>query len=263
MRRGGVWGGLCGDTGRLPVVGCSVTEIRVDYAFTLILDDSWMLRIECPLVVTSGSSEPTVVDPSPDPDVMGPLLSLLGSRVSDARATADGALSLSFSTGVSIDVPVDPDFEAWILVADNGEQLIALPGGDTAYFGPNRPGPSAPDEACPTGEDGPAGDRAPWPAEGQDAIQLRVARTFRVCFEDGSELCIGSPFAILAQAGDGSTTKAIVDFSRDPTALRPALRVVNHRVTRVLTPAAGTVVVSFDDGTSLLVASVEPAGPLS
>lgn len=125
----------------VPVAGRSVTQCRLDYAFTLVVADesagSFEIRIEQPFMVTSGAGE-VVLDPEGEPARMAPALGLLHQAIEQAVAFKDGRLELSFTDGGVLSVPVGEDYEAWNIVGPAGLRIVSLPGGELAIWSPER-----------------------------------------------------------------------------------------------------------------------------
>lgn len=125
----------------VPVAGRSVTQCRLDYAFTLVVADesagSFEIRIEQPFVVTSRGDE-VVLDPEGEPARMAPALGLLRQDIEQAAAFKDGRLELSFTDGGVLSVPVGEDYEAWSIVGPAGLRIVSLPGGELAIWSPDR-----------------------------------------------------------------------------------------------------------------------------
>jgi hypothetical protein len=59
---------------------------------------------------------------------MDPLARLCGALITEARAETSGRIYLGFSTGSSLTVEPDEEYEAWTLTSPSGV-LVSLPGG--------------------------------------------------------------------------------------------------------------------------------------
>jgi hypothetical protein len=127
----------------LPIVGGSVTQVRIDFAFGLVIhgpardDVSCEVRISSPFCYESGGASGTV-DPE-QTERLAPLLVLHDAIVVAASATDSGHLELRFERGRTISVPPDPNYEAWYLSVTNRTTkrttaLVSLPGSGTATF---------------------------------------------------------------------------------------------------------------------------------
>jgi hypothetical protein len=119
----------------LPLEEKTVRRCFLDNAFGLELGDApgeTTLRIEGNFVV---SREQASWRLSPErPQDIGPALSLVKLVVRRARAFKDGTLEVSFADGSTLRVPSDPEFEPWVLSANDGMRVVSLPGGDLAIW---------------------------------------------------------------------------------------------------------------------------------
>jgi hypothetical protein len=125
----------------VPMAGLTVTQCRLDYAFSVVVADepagSFEVRIEQPFTVASRGDELTI-DPEGDPVQMAPALRVLRQEVEQAIAFKDGRLELTFGDGVLLRVPVGEDYEAWKIVGPAGLRIVSLPGGELAIWSPER-----------------------------------------------------------------------------------------------------------------------------
>ena len=133
-------GGLVESADRwlVPMVG-TVTQCRLDYAFSLVIADdsagSFEVRIEQPFVV-AGSDGEVRLDPEGDPQQMAPALRVLRRTVEQAIAFKDGGLELTFDDGAVLRVAAGEDYEAWNIVGPGGLRLVSMPGGELAIWSP-------------------------------------------------------------------------------------------------------------------------------
>lgn len=122
----------------VPMVG-TVTQCRLDYAFTLVIADdpegSFEVRIEQPFVVTGSDGEVTL-DAEGDPQQMAPALRVLRRTVEQAIAFKDGGLELTFDDGTVLRVAADEDYEAWNIAGPGGLRVVSMPGGELAIWSP-------------------------------------------------------------------------------------------------------------------------------
>ena len=122
----------------VPMVG-TVTQCRLDYAFSLVVADesagSFEARIEH-LFVVAGHDGETSMDPEADPVLMAPALRVLRRAVDQAIAFKDGRLELTFDDGAVLRVPADEDHEAWNIVGPAGLRVVSMPGGELAIWEP-------------------------------------------------------------------------------------------------------------------------------
>jgi hypothetical protein len=100
------------------LLGTSGVEIVIASPFELVKDeDRWVL------------------DPE-RPEEIAPAFQVLWRIVSNVTVENDGRLVIGFFDGTIVNVPSDPDYEAWEIVAENGLRLICMPGGEVAYWAP-------------------------------------------------------------------------------------------------------------------------------
>jgi hypothetical protein len=122
----------------IPMSGATVTQCRVDSAFTMVAtapdNGTFEVRIETGLRCSLIPDE-RLLDPEDDPRQLAPLLGLLQLEVLRATASSRGELALRFVDGTRLDVPADPDYEAWTLNGPNGLLLVSIPGGDVGVWG--------------------------------------------------------------------------------------------------------------------------------
>jgi hypothetical protein len=125
----------------VPVVGLTVTQCRLDYAYTLVLagedEGSFYVTIEQAFsVAASLEVEGLVVDPERDPVQVAPALRVLRQDVERAVAFKDGRLELTFGDGAVLRAPASEDYESWNIVGPAGLRLVSLPGGELAVWSP-------------------------------------------------------------------------------------------------------------------------------
>jgi hypothetical protein len=120
----------------LPVGDGTVTQIRVDHAFTLVIDH-YSIQISTPFTLSRGDDH-SQHDPE-DPESLAPLLKLHQATLHEGVLRKDGLLTLSFHDGTTLTVPPDERYEAWVAAGELPSvtprfQVIALPGGGLAVF---------------------------------------------------------------------------------------------------------------------------------
>lgn len=121
----------------LPVGAGLVTQLRVDHAFTVVIE-SWIeVRIET--AFSCGMAERLVQFEPSDPVALGPLLRLLGVTVTSAEIRKDGRLMLAFADGGVLRVAPHERYEAFTVTGSlppvrRGFSFVALPGGGLARF---------------------------------------------------------------------------------------------------------------------------------
>jgi hypothetical protein len=122
----------------LPVVGGEVSQVRIDFAFGLVIevygDESVtvVVRISTPFVFHDGGTTATI-DPE-NTAGLGALLTLHKAEVTEAYVVKDGHLHLTFADGRSIEVAPHDQYEAWQVEGHKPPiqrrfSLIGLPSG--------------------------------------------------------------------------------------------------------------------------------------
>jgi hypothetical protein len=116
----------------LPLADREVTQCRLDSEFSLVFSEPERADV----VVRFGAfqlREPIGTEHSLDPqqagDDLGPALALLRQTVSRAVAWRDGRLQIDFTSGASLEVRPDPDYEAWEVSGPGAICLVCVPGG--------------------------------------------------------------------------------------------------------------------------------------
>lgn len=125
----------------VPLAGATVTQCRVDYAFTLVVggaQGSFEVRIEHPFeLLPYPDGGPVSLSLEHDPTALGPALAMLHAELDEALAFKDGRLELRLSDGGSVRVSASEEFEAWTLVGPDGLRLVSMPGGELAVWSPD------------------------------------------------------------------------------------------------------------------------------
>jgi hypothetical protein len=113
-----------------------VTQLRVDYTFSLLLRDGTHIWIGQPfeLVGTDGSA--VWVPPGDVVHEVGAALPLFNMSVREAKALSTGELRIGFVEGPQITVPVNEHYESWGVTLPAGEMLIGTPGGGISRVPP-------------------------------------------------------------------------------------------------------------------------------
>jgi hypothetical protein len=141
----------------LPFRGLLVTQVQVDFAFGLNLDDKGAVRISSPATLGWAAAgvrpEKVVLDPERQDVAAG--LALFNTEVKSAVAFKSGGLRIVFGSGRMLRVDPDPRYEAWTATGPDGMLIVSLPGGDLAVW-PSRlddpePDPGRQHEVGPTG----------------------------------------------------------------------------------------------------------------
>jgi hypothetical protein len=111
----------------------------LDYIEVKILFQSLEIAIGGKFAMITPDGQQLTMDPSPDGNIMhlAPFLRILRQVCSKGIAFNEGSLLLVFADSTRIEVPVDPDFEAWN-ASDvrglDGLKVVSLPGGDLAIW---------------------------------------------------------------------------------------------------------------------------------
>ena len=120
----------------LPLAKATVTQCRVDHAFSLLLDEVdavarvWTVRIEGPFSLTNGDQHTTVFDGEAPPSAWGPAIdALLHETLLDATVTEAGTLSLRFETGYRLEATALHQYDAWQVSGPGGFLAVCEPGG--------------------------------------------------------------------------------------------------------------------------------------
>ena len=119
----------------LPVDGTSVTQVRVDFAVTLIFTVD---RFSCSVRVTNdfdlATGESVRRFATDKPTDLGPMMALLGSEVRFALAHSTGALTIEFADGQRLLTSAHPTYEAWEFESSLGARIVSMPGGELAIW---------------------------------------------------------------------------------------------------------------------------------
>lgn len=117
----------------LPLPGCRVDRVCIDFAVVLLLTGGLELRIGGPfLIVNTDGSEKQLV-PEGAPDGLAAAVTLARRELDSVEAFKNGNLRVSFVDDTYLKVQFD-EFEAWELVGPGGLLLVSMPGGDLAVW---------------------------------------------------------------------------------------------------------------------------------
>ncbi|WP_410809086.1 DUF6188 family protein [Micromonospora sp. 067-2] len=126
--------GLIEQTGRwlLPVGDGVVTQLRIDYALTLMIEAWLEIRIEAEFSYGPAGAE-RWLDPSATAG-LGPLLDRHQAKVSAVEIRKDGRLTLTFADDAILAVEPDDQYEAFTVAGTPptvsvGFHFVAVPGG--------------------------------------------------------------------------------------------------------------------------------------
>jgi hypothetical protein len=120
----------------LPLRGATVTRCYVDQYAVGFLADEANVYLEGQFKIVKDGDQ-IELGASDEPTQYIPLLALIGQTVSEAEATREGELALVFSDGTQLNASPDPAYEAWNVTVE-GWNLVSLPGGRVATFGPGK-----------------------------------------------------------------------------------------------------------------------------
>jgi hypothetical protein len=113
----------------------SVTQLRIDHAFTLIADDGSVVTIEADFLLKNNGEE-RLIQISNTED-LGYALSILHSTITNIEVK-ESVLYLQFRQHDSLirELEVQPQFEyeAWNISLSNRKRYICMPSGEIAIF---------------------------------------------------------------------------------------------------------------------------------
>jgi hypothetical protein len=115
----------------LPLGQAAVVQVKVDYAFTLVLkrgDAAYEVRIEQAFEFAAADGVVHGLDPEGDPGGLGPALVCTRTVVAEAATFDNGRLELHFEDGSAIRISAGGEYEAWNLVGPDGLRIVAGPG---------------------------------------------------------------------------------------------------------------------------------------
>ncbi|MEU8112811.1 DUF6188 family protein [Micromonospora sp. NPDC048947] len=121
----------------LPVGDGVVTQLRIDFAFTLIVE-SWIeIRIETEFSYGTPGAE-SRFDPSTSTG-LAPLLDRHQAQMTAAEIRKDGRLTLTFADDAVLVVEPDDQYEAFTVTSMpppgfRGFRFVAVPGGGLAHW---------------------------------------------------------------------------------------------------------------------------------
>lgn len=127
------WSVVCHDDGL-------VTQLQIDYRFTLLLDGGVLISLDEPFTLANSSSQ-SLVPPGDAVWEVAAALPLFNQSVSRVTARRSGELQIVFTNGWRIGAPVEASgfYENWYVTLADGRMWIGLPGGGVSE---HRPEPS-------------------------------------------------------------------------------------------------------------------------
>jgi hypothetical protein len=107
----------------LPFRGLMVTQVQVDYAFGLVLDDKGAVRVSntATLGWVNVGAKPEIHELNPENQDVASGLVLVGATVLSAVAFKSGGLCIVFDDGHLLKVAPDPQYEPGSLPQCRGE----------------------------------------------------------------------------------------------------------------------------------------------
>lgn len=111
------------------LVDSVVTQLKIDYRFTLILENGVEIVIAEPFVLRETRGSEVTVPPGDKVYEVQAALPLFNQHVRQIRALESGVLQIVFDSGAEIEVPTNVSFETWQIVFPDGRMWIGSPGG--------------------------------------------------------------------------------------------------------------------------------------
>lgn len=122
----------------LDLEGLSVTQIQIDFRFTLVFEGEGSISFSCPFDYINPQTSPLSIDPEGAKARLLPAIELFGEIVRRAYVL-EGVVSIEFENGVRLTSRADEDYEAWsfddLQPAPNNRKMVCLPGGGVAVWG--------------------------------------------------------------------------------------------------------------------------------
>jgi hypothetical protein len=120
----------------LPFRGLTVTQVQVDFAFGLVLNELCAVKISntATLGWVNVADKPEIVALDPERQDVAAGLVLFNAEVLSAVAFKSGTLRIAFGDGHLLKVKSDPDYEAWTATGPDGMLIVSLPGSDLAVW---------------------------------------------------------------------------------------------------------------------------------
>lgn len=105
--------------------GVDLSYIRIDHQTRLQFEDVEVV-LEGPFLLTVGG----VTVSLDEKEDLGPLLVLYPDTLASLSVGSDCTLRVTFMSGASIEVPADPQYEAWQVVGPGAALVVCEPGGE-------------------------------------------------------------------------------------------------------------------------------------
>jgi len=124
--------------------GVEISRCVLDYSVTLETNENsdsscTIIRIESDFTIIRDSQSRTVE--IENVGSVGQAAVFLRKELTSGYVSTDGKLELRFSDNVSLIVDSNNSYEAWSVLTKDGERLICMPGGEVAYWSPERKKP--------------------------------------------------------------------------------------------------------------------------
>lgn len=119
----------------VPIADLLVTQLRFDFAVTLIFEEHFHVRMEGVIVLSPGGSG-SVIEAEGDVDQLVPLLRLKTATVREGLAFKDGRLELTFTDGSRLVAPAGQAYESWQLAGPHGLLIVSVPDGGLTIWMP-------------------------------------------------------------------------------------------------------------------------------
>jgi hypothetical protein len=129
-----------GDHWIVPVGEGLITQVAVDFAFSLVIHPNIVVRIEGPFRAISPDGSVANYVPNENWSELGPLLALHQSNVTTMFVSKTGTLTIEIATGPTLVVEADPHHEAFTVTRGRddtgfaGQMLVSTPGGGVTHF---------------------------------------------------------------------------------------------------------------------------------
>lgn len=118
----------------LNLAGTTVQSTLIEYTVRLQLSDVYFAVIKSPFTLSVDGELLSFVPDEDDDATFDPVRRLVGKTVRNAVVDDANHLKMCFTDGTYIDVPPDPDYEAWTVSGPRGFLVVSMPGGELAEW---------------------------------------------------------------------------------------------------------------------------------
>lgn len=122
----------------LDLEGLSVTQIQIDFRFTLLFEGQGSLSFSCPFDYVTPQASSFLLDPEGTKAHLLPAIELFGETVRRAYVLGD-VVTIEYENGIQIIGTAHEHYEAWAFddlePAPANRKIICLPGGGVAIWG--------------------------------------------------------------------------------------------------------------------------------